>query len=346
MSESTMRGRLDIIPLLELLSALARSRKSGTLRFHSSSQSVDITLEQGSVRSVSTDDETLRIGQVLMRLGLINEEQLEQALALQSIAADPERVGEVLIDIGYISETDISEAMTVQIQTALNVMLDDDDRQFAFVPAANPCEAVPLCKATLDPLVLTVADLTEHWLSRFTQRVQVETENEYPLDREALEILSEDQQELIERLIIAYHRLGHVIAERNRHAHRVQRSVKRLLKHVLVQIVDGQRSRRARKRQLEYRVQLVDRTVDLWSLADLSRSARALLLCVLNGETRLAALIEHLRSTTDSPSSAVQELVSNELISFDSEPLNEPEESRDARETGDLSREMIYRLLP
>jgi hypothetical protein len=346
MSESTMRGRLDIIPLLELLSALARSRKSGRLRFQSSSQSVDITLEQGSVRSVSTDDESLRIGQVLMRLGLINEEQVEQALALQSIAPDPERVGEVLIDIGYISEPDISEAMTVQIQTTLNIMLDDDDRQFTFVPAGEPSEAAQLCAATLDPLVLTVVDLTEHWLSRFTQRAQDEIDNEYPLDREALECLTEDQQELIERLIIAYHRLERVIASRNRHAHRVQRSVKRLLKHVLVQIADGQRSRRASKRQLEYRVQLVDRKVDLWSLADLSRNARDLLMYVMNGENRLAALIERMRSTTNSPSSVVQELVSNELISFDSKPLNEPEESQEAGGKGNLSREMIYRLLP
>jgi hypothetical protein len=343
MSESAVRGRLDVIPLLELLSALARSRKSGSLRLHSSAQSVNITLGQGSVRSVTADDESMRIGQVLIRLRVVTEEQIEQALALQSIATDPERVGEVLMDVGYISEEDISQAMTAEIQTPLNVMLDDADRQFTFIPADESARVEPLCEVSLDPLVLTFIDLTEHWLSRFTKPSFDEIATEYPLDPEALERLTDDQQELVERLIIAYHRLNCLIAEPNRHAHRVQRCVERVLKHVLLQIAEGQKSKRERKRGTDYRVQLLDREIDLWTLTDLTRSARQLLLHVLNGQTNLATLVDELSRITDHPSHAVRELVAAEIISLEADTEDKSEQEQ---ESDRIDREIIFRLLP
>jgi hypothetical protein len=265
---------------------------------------------------VSTDDQTLRIGQVLLRLGLITDEHIEQALALQAVAPDPERIGEVLVDVGYISATDISHAMTVQIRTALNVMLDDDDRYFEFLPRDCDTTSAPLNDITLDPLVSTVSDLTRSWLARFEQDTGVDDCLLSSDDVEAISQLSAAQQKLVRQLLKSHHRLTSLIEERNRHAHRVQRSIERLLKHVLMQIARANSASHGQARNMN--VLLVDEHIDSWKLTDLTRSARQVLLAVMNGESRLDALQEEIRSSTSSPERAIQELTSTGLIRLES----------------------------
>lgn len=336
MVEPTMRGRLDVVPLLELLSALARTRKSGTLELHSGLQSMFLTIEHGSVRAVSTDDPALRIGQVLIRLGLVTEEQIEQALALQSIATDPERVGEVLVDVNYITETDISHAMTVQIRTALNVMLDDDSRYFEFSPDEETASSNALPDVSLDPLVRTVSDLARSWLARFDFD-QDEFSAFAPRENDTLEELPIEQQTLITRLLETYHRLDRLIADRNRHAHRVQQSIERLLKHVLTAIAAEQERSRPREPG-ESHLLLVDQQINLWTLADLTRTARHLLLYLMNGEHRRSVLASEIFPMTSNPDRAFQELISAGLITVEADGTAENE--------AHAAREALFQLLP
>ena len=55
----------------------------------------------------------IRLGDLLIQVGLINEEQLQEALALQKTSRD--RLGKVLIDNGFITEAQLIEALRMQL---------------------------------------------------------------------------------------------------------------------------------------------------------------------------------------------------------------------------------------
>jgi type IV pilus assembly protein PilB len=58
-----------------------------------------------------------KIGEVLIEVGLIKQEQLEQALVLQK--GGNKRLGKVLIELGYIEETQIADALSRQFSIPL-----------------------------------------------------------------------------------------------------------------------------------------------------------------------------------------------------------------------------------
>ncbi len=55
----------------------------------------------------------LRIGDLLLQYGIINEEQLQTALSNQK--SDGSKIGETLIDMGYVTRENINEVLEYQL---------------------------------------------------------------------------------------------------------------------------------------------------------------------------------------------------------------------------------------
>src|ERR1043166_5578698 len=61
--------------------------------------------------------ETRPLGQLLQDRGVISEEDLNNALALQK--ERPDKLGRILIDLGYVAERDVLTALSEQLKIAL-----------------------------------------------------------------------------------------------------------------------------------------------------------------------------------------------------------------------------------
>jgi Mrp family chromosome partitioning ATPase/uncharacterized protein involved in exopolysaccharide biosynthesis len=73
---------------------------------------VDCDLVGGGLSSRMAKISRRKIGRILMREGLINEEQLREALKISR--QSKRKVGEVLVELGYLSEADVQHALGVQ----------------------------------------------------------------------------------------------------------------------------------------------------------------------------------------------------------------------------------------
>ncbi|HOJ34844.1 MAG TPA: type II secretion system ATPase GspE [Candidatus Hydrogenedentes bacterium] len=62
--------------------------------------------------TVTTERCVERLGEILVRLGYVHPEQVEEALELQKLR--PKRIGELLLDLGYVEEDHVLEALSVQ----------------------------------------------------------------------------------------------------------------------------------------------------------------------------------------------------------------------------------------
>src|SRR5207247_10151106 len=63
---------------------------------------------------LSLASETKPLGQLLRERGLISEDDLENALALQQ--EKPDKLGRILIDLGYVAESDVLATISDQLK--------------------------------------------------------------------------------------------------------------------------------------------------------------------------------------------------------------------------------------
>ena len=333
-----MRGKLDAAPLLELFSALRRFRKSGSLTCRSASISLTVSLDQGVIRSVSTSDQSLRIGQVLIQLGFTTEEEIEQALALQSVAPDPERIGDVLVDVGFISQSAIGQAMATQIASALMVMFDESGRTLSF-KQHDPAPGIEYPESTgSDPLILTTAFLSEYWL---------EHSGAASSERSAGEIDDHPQQSPGQALFLRLKQVQAAIdaapVELRSDQPRVVRSLAFLLRHLEQTEPSGDSGNERSPSDVDddRTLELVDRTIDVWQLTDLTRGARAALLTMLNGERSYQQISAAIHVVNALPERSIAELIERGLIQS---TVNTPR--RRSSDSDNKDRMFVMRFLP
>lgn len=127
-------GDVSDLPLHLLLQALMRAGQTGRLVLRTSADEITIVLDRGRVTAVLTSDAQLRLGQVLRQQGVISDDQLEQALALQAVSLQRRRLGEIFVELGFVSHHQIKRALAQQFEEALVRVLMARDASFAFVP--------------------------------------------------------------------------------------------------------------------------------------------------------------------------------------------------------------------
>jgi hypothetical protein len=84
----SLNGDLEHFPIIDIIQLLHGSRKSGIFRLSSEKGDCQLVFHDGDLVSANFLNNRVRIGQVLVSAGAITEEQLAQALDIQSNAGD------------------------------------------------------------------------------------------------------------------------------------------------------------------------------------------------------------------------------------------------------------------
>ena len=114
--EVDIKGNLKSLGLSTILQILSSENKTGVLQFVQGNKIRSIYIRNGKIVAAS-GREGLRLGQLLYGKGLISQEQLQEAL--DKASETDKRVGEVLLDLGYLEEDDLKELIRYQIREAV-----------------------------------------------------------------------------------------------------------------------------------------------------------------------------------------------------------------------------------
>ncbi|MDY7230511.1 DUF4388 domain-containing protein [Hyalangium rubrum] len=106
-----MAGDASGFPLSDLIAFLSQSRWSGLIRVRTPGGERSITLREGEVRGASSDDPSDRLGEVLIRLGYVDRNRLEEVLREQP----PSKVGRALVERGVLQAHDLFKCVTHQV---------------------------------------------------------------------------------------------------------------------------------------------------------------------------------------------------------------------------------------
>jgi hypothetical protein len=111
-----LNGRLEEFSLVELLQAMGLSTNTGALHLHQADGRTGVTyFENGAIVSCTEiDTEALTLGGVLQQLRLATIEQLEHAFQQQTQDPLGKRIGERLIDLGILTQEQLNDALRTQ----------------------------------------------------------------------------------------------------------------------------------------------------------------------------------------------------------------------------------------
>lgn len=148
----TLKGQLQHFGLVELFQTLALNQHTGTLVVEHGDERKSIHFATGSISFVSSR-QTVRIGEILVRLGKVTEQDVQEALGEQQESG--RLVGRVLIDRGLVTLEDVQFALQKKMEEELYDLFLWERGTFEFLSGFCPPELMdPLQRHTrisIDP---------------------------------------------------------------------------------------------------------------------------------------------------------------------------------------------------
>jgi len=145
-------GNLETMSLAELLQWLANGRQTGTLIVNNGSVEKKIFLRDGSVLSSSSSDPRGFLGHFLVSKGVIGEDDLAKAMAIQSDQG--KLLGEILVEGGAIDQEMLDYMLRLKAEENIYDLFAWEQGHFDFLDEElPPYELVPM-SANITGLVM------------------------------------------------------------------------------------------------------------------------------------------------------------------------------------------------
>jgi hypothetical protein len=162
MSEPSLRGSLASFRLPDVLTFLATARKRGSLILSDSGREAQVFFADGSVVFASSSQESLRLGDVLLRKKRIAPEQREAIDAIMR-AEGGARFGELAVQRGVLTQDQLRDFLKIQVSEIIYDCFVWTAGSFAFEDGAElPPYAVTI-SIDLANLIMEGARRIEEW---------------------------------------------------------------------------------------------------------------------------------------------------------------------------------------
>jgi tetratricopeptide (TPR) repeat protein len=157
-----IKGSLREASLADVCQLLALGQKTGCLSVADGSRFGQIYFERGRINYARIVNRRDRLGDILVRDGLLEQDNLDEVLQRQSQEPD-RRVGELLVAYGYLSREDLTRYIRLQIEEAIYHLFTWSRGNFFFDVDARPDEADIVVSINPETLLLEAARRVDEW---------------------------------------------------------------------------------------------------------------------------------------------------------------------------------------
>jgi hypothetical protein len=157
----SLRGDLKTMALPDILQWIAQGHKTGTLHVERGSIRKRIIMREGLVYSSWSNDPRESLGQFLIRLRLVSEEQLFKALLAQEEKG--RLIGSILVADGILSEDDLRLALKAKAEETLYDLFLWPEGQFDFREGELPDNLHIVWETPVTPVVLEGIRRMDEW---------------------------------------------------------------------------------------------------------------------------------------------------------------------------------------
>ncbi|MGE0555829.1 MAG: DUF4388 domain-containing protein [Gemmatimonadales bacterium] len=157
-----IKGSLKEASLPDVIQLLFFGRRTGCLALTDRQRFGSIFFGEGWITYATIVNRRDRIGDVLLRAGLITREHLEQALAMQQVSRG-RRLGEILVSLGALSREELRRRLRVQIEEAVYHLFTWTTGTFTFEAGVKPEWESDLERINPENLLLEGARRIDEW---------------------------------------------------------------------------------------------------------------------------------------------------------------------------------------
>ncbi len=131
-------GNIREFPLPALLEDLQQGKATGALVVRRGGIEKSIYIKNGEIVFASSTDSRDRLGEMLVKTGLLSREHLEEALGLFRKQAGLKKLGAILVEKGFVSPRDLFAGLKVQVKDILCSLFLWDDAEYRFEDRLPP----------------------------------------------------------------------------------------------------------------------------------------------------------------------------------------------------------------
>ena len=132
-------GRLEGVSLPDLLWELCRAGKTGVLQLTRQGIRKSVYVKDGSIVFATSGDPNDRLGELLLREGLVTLDQLEAAIAR---LGNGKRLGGLLVEAGHLTPDNLVRAVVRQVREIVLGLFAWEEGEYAFQEGPLPTEEV------------------------------------------------------------------------------------------------------------------------------------------------------------------------------------------------------------
>ncbi|MBI5138107.1 MAG: DUF4388 domain-containing protein [Nitrospirae bacterium] len=136
------QGRIEEHPLPSVLEDLTRARVTGTLALRQDKVVKAIYLKDGAIVFATSTLRADRLGQTLVRHGIISEAALDATT--QSIRGTGKREGETLVEMGVLAPKALFDGLKLQVEEVIISLFLWDQGEYRFLAGPLPSHVIPL----------------------------------------------------------------------------------------------------------------------------------------------------------------------------------------------------------
>jgi tetratricopeptide (TPR) repeat protein len=130
-----MKGTLSEGAIAGILRELYVGRKSGLLNFTKGGERRSVRFYKGNIIHADTNVKDERLGETLVRRGLLSAADLKRATGF--VLRDKRRLGEVLKEMGVLDKDQLEDALALQVREILLKIFSWSEGEYAFEPNAG-----------------------------------------------------------------------------------------------------------------------------------------------------------------------------------------------------------------
>ena len=157
-----IKGSLKEASLADVCQLLALGQKTGCLSVADRSRFGQIYFEKGRITYARIVNRRDRLGDLLVREGIIAQEQLDDVLQRQSLEPD-KRVGELLVEHRFLTRADLTRFIRIQIEEAIYHLFTWTRGNFFFEVDERPESADIVVSINPESLLLEAARRVDEW---------------------------------------------------------------------------------------------------------------------------------------------------------------------------------------
>ncbi|MFH1764180.1 MAG: DUF4388 domain-containing protein [Gemmatimonadota bacterium] len=158
-----IEGSLADVSLADICQLLALGRKTGCLTVTDRSNFGYIYFKDGRVVYASVLNRPDRLGDILVKNGVIQPDDLSRAIEEQGVESQ-RRLGDILVGFGTLTQEELQKWVALQVEEAVFHLFPWDQGSFQFNPRERPDEGqVLLVTLSVDGLLLEGARRVDEW---------------------------------------------------------------------------------------------------------------------------------------------------------------------------------------